>query len=84
MLLAMLHLNSRLSPSGATDKNVISGHTRCLDTLADLLLVVIDGCGIDMTIPGFQSDLDSILDLIWLGLLVTLSALSISPPAQYY
>lgn len=71
-----VHIFTSIS-GGITDKDVFPRHTRCLDTLADLLFVVIDGCGIDVTISGFQGDLDSVLDLIGLGLLGTLLALFI-------
>lgn len=62
-----------------TDKDVLPGNTRCLDTLANLFLVVVDGCGIDMTVSGFQGQFNSVFDFIWLRLLRTLLALSIPP-----
>lgn len=65
-----------------TDEYVLPGHTRCLDTLSNLFLVVIDRSGINMTIPGLEGNFHCVLDFIWFGLLGILLAFHSSPFPQ--
>lgn len=69
-----------------SDPDLLTWDTRVLDTLSDLVLVAVRKSGIDVPVAGEESSLDSLADLVWLGLpgtetnswdLVTLCELSV-------
>lgn len=54
---------------GGTDEYVLAVDTGRLDAFADLLLIVVNRCSIDMSVAMPQRYLDGIFDLVRLGLL---------------
>lgn len=50
------------------EEKIAPGHARGLDSVADLLLVAVGGRGVNVAITGLQSNLDSRLDFVGLGL----------------
>lgn len=44
------------------EEDLLAGHARRLDTLADLALVPVRGRGVDVPVPSLERDLDGLLD----------------------
>lgn len=50
-------------PELSGDEDIFSGYAGLANTLADLSLVAVDGCTVDVSVPFLQSTFDCTLDL---------------------
>ena len=48
--------------------DLLTGDTRVLDSLSDLVLVAVSESGINVAVSGEERSLDGFADLVWLGL----------------
>lgn len=58
----------RVVPKLGGNKQLLTGDVGFTDSLADLLLVAVDPCSINVAVSGVQGDLDGVLDNVALAL----------------